>query len=49
MKQVGNVTADSELTYEYGVRKVSAPPAPPPGDKVTNEGDDVKTKGKERV
>ncbi len=55
MKKVGNVTADTELTYEYGI-KVRATPKPAPsktspktkpkqdGNESLNE-DEVKSKG----
>ena len=54
VKQVGNVTADSEITYEYGVRKVANKPSKKlsaqPKIKEEKEGEDdegdiVKSKG----
>ena len=53
MKQVGNVTADSELTYEYGVRrtaakpqkKLTAQPKKEEKEKEEDDGDVVKSKG----
>ena len=44
VKQVGNVTADSELTFDYGVRRTETTP-PAPAERPTDGGDDVKSKG----
>ena len=55
VKQVGNVTADTELTYEYGI-KVRATPKPAPSDtspktkpkqdgNESSDEDEVKSKG----
>ena len=54
MKQVGNVTADTEITYEYGVRKVADKPSKKlsiqpkikeENEEEDDEGDIVKSKG----
>ena len=57
MKQVGNVTADSELTYEYGVRrtaaksqkKLTAQLKKEEKEKEEDDGDVVKSKGNTRT
>ena len=53
MKQVGNVTADSELTYEYGVRRTAAKPqkklTAQPKKEEKDDGDIVKSKGNTRT
>ena len=48
VKQVGNVTADTELTYEYGIKTKAPPTAPkdPPTEPNPNVSDEEEVKSK---